>query len=168
MRAKRAVASISARVRNAHVAATRARTISSEVTSGFYLPWPAQQGSTPQVGTDAGEGTPTGSQQQQPLQSIHDESSLSGLQTQAAPLSCEPPSVVPLDVPLLDVPLLDVPLWLLPLLLVPLEAVPLLLVPLEEVPLLDVPLLVPLPLVPLLDVPLLVPLSLEPLLDPLV
>jgi hypothetical protein len=81
IRAKRAVASISARVRKAHVAPTRARTIaslSSAVTVG-YLPRPVQQASTPQIGADPAPVDPAGNQQQQPLQSIHDETVGSGL-----------------------------------------------------------------------------------------
>jgi hypothetical protein len=38
-----------------------------------------QQGSAPQIGTDAEEVDPAGNQQQQPLQSVHDETCGSGL-----------------------------------------------------------------------------------------
>jgi hypothetical protein len=73
MRAKRAVASISARVRKAHVAATRARMIASlsVAVTVRYLPRPAQQGSAPQIGVGYGDVDPAGNQQQQPLQSVH-------------------------------------------------------------------------------------------------
>jgi hypothetical protein len=37
-----------------------------------YLPRPVQQGSAPQIGVVAADVDPAGSQQQQPLQSIHD------------------------------------------------------------------------------------------------
>ena len=95
-----------------------------------------QQGSTPQIGVGAAEVDPAGNQQQQPLQSVHDASVRSALQThdEAASGVDAAASVV------LMVPLLLPELLLLELL--PLEelVVPLLL-PLEE---LVMPLLLPL------------------------
>jgi hypothetical protein len=65
-----------------------------------YLPLPAQQGSTPQIGVDAGDVAPAGSQQQQPLQSIHVVSCESGWHAAAhaepsPPVVAGAPSVVP-------------------------------------------------------------------------
>ena len=51
------------------------------VTVGYDLPRPLQQGSAPQIGTDAGEVIPAGNQQQQPLQSVHDATCVSGMHT---------------------------------------------------------------------------------------
>jgi hypothetical protein len=146
MRAKRAVASISARVRKAHVAATRARTIaslSSAVTVG-YRPRPVQQGSAPQIGVVAGEVVPAGNQQQQPLQSVHvatcESAWHAAVHAEASPVfdcdasvvfaaSVDPPESGSAD-PLLPLEELVLPPLLPPLLLVlpPLLLLPLLLV----------------------------------------
>ena len=84
-----------------------------------------QQGSTPQIGVGAAEVDPAGNQQQQPLQSVHDASVRSALQTHdEAASGVDAAASVVLMVPLL------LPELLLPLLL-----------PLEE---LVVPLLLPL------------------------
>jgi hypothetical protein len=74
VREKRAVASISARVRKAHVPVTRAQMIASlsVAVTVRYLPRPAQQASAPQIGVEAADVDPAGSQQQQLLQSVHD------------------------------------------------------------------------------------------------
>ena len=173
MRAKRAVASISARVRKAHVPATRARMMASlpaAVTVG-YLPLPAQQGSAPQP-----ETVPAGNQQQQPLQFVHDAFTGFALQTAlqddaslpepdfaASIVPEDPPESVGSFDPLLPVeePVVPVPLLLpvlLPLLL------PALLPLLLPVPL---PMVLPLPLAALpLPLPLVLPVPLLPLLLP--
>jgi hypothetical protein len=73
-----------------------------------------QQGSSLQIGVGNGDCDPAGSQQQQPLQSVHDESETSGPQLQVSAALPDEASLVPeLDAPL-DVPVLDVPLELLP------------------------------------------------------
>jgi hypothetical protein len=117
----------------------------------LYLPLPVQQGSAPQIGVANGDVDPAGNQQQQPLQSVHCESVLSGLHTE---LHVEPP-----EDPLEADPLDPLPLPPVPLLV---EA------PLLAAPLLPVLLLVEAPLLaePSLPVPLLVepPLLAEPLL----
>ena len=110
MRAKRAVASISARVRKAHVQATRARMIASLSVAAtvHYLPRPAQQGSAPQIGVEKGDVDPAGNQQQQPLQSVHVAVWGSGWHT-AAHASLAAPlllSLSPLEGPLVPVVLL--------------------------------------------------------------
>ena len=70
--------------------------------TGYDLPRPLQQGSTPQIGTDAGEVEPAGNQQQQPLQSVHDATSGSGLHTalhdeESPPLPDFAASIAPVD-----------------------------------------------------------------------
>jgi hypothetical protein len=67
-----------------------------------YLPRPAQQGSSPQIGVFAEDEVPAGNQQQQPLQSIHDETSESGWHTAVHDEASPPvvdvaPSVAPVD-----------------------------------------------------------------------
>jgi hypothetical protein len=124
-----------------------------------YLPLPVQQGCVPQIGVPNGDTDPAGSQQQQPLQSVHAAFVLSGLHSE---LQAEPPDpleVDPLDplppAPLLAEPLLFPPLLAEPLLLAPLLAEPLLLAPPLAEPLLLAPLLAePLLLAPLLADPL--------------
>ena len=61
-----------------------------------YRPRPAQQGSLPQIGAPMAQVAPMGSQQQQPLQSVH--AGVVGLGTQAVE-QLEPP---PDDPELLD------------------------------------------------------------------
>ncbi len=93
-----------------------------------------QQGSSLQIGVGYGECDPAGSQQQQPLQSVHDELETSGPQLHVSALLPDDASPVPeLDAPL-DVPVLDVPVLLVPVLDVPVLLVPVLDVPLEPLP----------------------------------
>jgi hypothetical protein len=110
-----------------------------------------QQGSAPQIGVGAEEDLPAGSQQQQPLQSVHDASVGSGLHAhdEASPPVFEFASVVPESVGPFD-PLLPLEGTVVPLLLP------------ELLPLLPLPLLLPvlLPVVlplPPLPLPLLAP-----------
>src|SRR5689334_13527318 len=77
-------------------------------------PLPAQQGSVPQTGLPIGQVEPTGSQQQQPLQSVQLASVALGwqLQLEAPPVALEPPALeppaleppVPLEPPALEPP----------------------------------------------------------------
>jgi hypothetical protein len=73
-----------------------------------YLPRPAQQGSVPQIGVEKGDVEPTGSQQQQPLQSVHVELCGSGWHTavHASPVAPLLLSLSSLEGPLVPVVLL--------------------------------------------------------------
>jgi hypothetical protein len=73
-----------------------------------YRPRPTQQGSSPQVGLPTGHAVPAGSQQQQPLQSVHVAVVALGPQTaEHAPPEDVPLELVELVEPLVDPPVVD-------------------------------------------------------------